>query len=167
MTNLDLLLKSPVFKNVGEGYLDSLLSQKDSIIQLKKNEFLFHQGEEGKAFYVLLKGCLETLVEQDDITVSLGTFSEKIVFGEVSVFASIRRTASIKAVKNSTIFCLRSKIFTKHIEQNNLDALRISYNILEQLGTRLANTTKLIFKGNPTIHELVDFRHKLAKEIIL
>ena len=87
-----------VFSNLGEQDLGAL---QDAMREtpIKSGEWVFHQGDEGEAFYVVLQGTGDVLrtEEAGSEPVCLAKLQPGDVFGERSLLKSEKRYAGILA----------------------------------------------------------------------
>ncbi|MEB3342893.1 mechanosensitive ion channel domain-containing protein [Okeania sp.] len=84
--------------------------------RLKRLDFLFHEGEPGDTFYIILSGSVEVFVEKINkhlITLKAGKF-----FGELSLMLGIPRTASVRAIEDTILFAIHKKGFEKMLHEN-------------------------------------------------
>ena len=104
----EALKKVSYFKNFNELELRQLIEtgyQK----RLQAEEILFHEGDPGDAFYVILSGSVEVFVPK--INKSLKIMEPGQFFGELSLMLGIPRTASIKGVEVTTLFAIHKSGF--------------------------------------------------------
>nr|WP_275758287.1 cyclic nucleotide-binding domain-containing protein [Sulfurimonas sp. SAG-AH-194-C21] len=80
----------------------------------KKHQKIIQQGDNGDSLYMLVDGEVEVIVNQKTVT----TLSKGSYFGEISVIAGVKRTASIMTVSDCTTLQLKSKDFKNFIMEN-------------------------------------------------
>jgi len=73
------------------------------------NEFLFRENEPGDTFYLILSGSVEVFV--DKINKHLSNLHTGQFFGEISLMLGIPRTASVRALTNTTLFAINKTGF--------------------------------------------------------
>lgn len=115
---INLLTQVTYFKSFNEIELRQLIELGYHLTK-KAGDFLFHQNEDGDAFYILLDGAVEVIINGDCKKVlPSGSF-----FGELSLLLSIPRTAGIKAQKDASFFCINCNNFAKLLQSRpNLKA---------------------------------------------
>src|ERR1700722_18271105 len=98
MIDTDLLRRVPLFEDFESEHLDELAAVV-TIRKYPKNAFLVREGEPGDAFYIILKGAVAVVkVGANESESILSILREGDYFGEMSVFDSSQRSASIKAI---------------------------------------------------------------------
>ncbi len=131
-----LLREVEIFSGFEENILKEF-SQNMKEVFLKKDEALFHKGDNEHAMYVILDGS----VQVHDNEYIFTTLNNKQVFGEYSLIDSSVRSATVTAVRDSNLLELKQEIFDKatkekpEIWQSILISLikRLrDYNILEE-----------------------------------
>ena len=100
------------------------------IIQIKKGEVIFKEGDNGEDMFIHFSGVLSAYVTQSDGTqrrlfdVNTGDF-----FGEMSIISHEPRSATIGAAEDSTVIKLHEKDFYRIIEEYPI----IGYKILRAI----------------------------------
>ncbi|MGD2183911.1 mechanosensitive ion channel domain-containing protein [Lusitaniella coriacea] len=96
--------------------------------RLHESEILFHEGNPGDAFYIVLSGAVEVFVEKIDkhlATLPAGNF-----FGELSLMLGIPRTASVRALEETILFVINDKGFKRILQEQP----ELSEVIIHELG---------------------------------
>jgi len=93
------------------------------------DQIIVTQGTPGQAFYLVLSGRVEILRDSS----SLGTFGSGDFFGEMSLLDQAPRSATIRAVDETTCLMLSSWDFKALLEQHP----SIAVKLLEVLSRRL------------------------------
>ncbi|XP_059170434.1 cGMP-dependent protein kinase 1-like isoform X2 [Physella acuta] len=75
--------------------------------RVAKNCYIIKEGERGEHIYVCAEGVLE--VHKDDKR--LGDIKSGGLFGELAILYNCKRTASVKAVTNTTLWVLDRRVF--------------------------------------------------------
>ena len=73
-------------------------------VTLRAGDWLFREGEEGNALYVVLSGRLEVLAGADDggwLVIRSLAFGDAV--GELAVLCAAPRAASVRAVRDCTL----------------------------------------------------------------
>ncbi|OZH53901.1 mechanosensitive ion channel protein MscS, partial [Hydrocoleum sp. CS-953] len=84
--------------------------------RLKPLNFLFHEGDPGDTFYIILSGSVEVFVEK--INKHLTTLKAGKFFGELALMLGIPRTASVRAIEDTILFAIHKKGFEKILHEN-------------------------------------------------
>lgn len=145
------LQKSPLFEGVDEQYVEDFLSKCEEV-SIKEGEFLFHQDEIGDQMYFVESGKLEVLVKGKNHggtstnEMNLTILECGAVTGELCVFGQKTRSASVRALEDSTLLKVEGEDFRIRIYSKELDALLICYNVAKELSNRLMSTNRLLLR---------------------
>ena len=131
------LSKISIFKNLSNSKLEYLV-QVISEEKFEDGENIVTQGENGDKFYIIKSGKVDIFINNKYIR----TLNEKEHFGERALFFHEKRSATIKAVGEVTVFSISQEDFEKNIESNMkehlMNRLYLQDNIIE--------LTDLLFK---------------------
>ena len=101
-----------------------------------KDEVVFDEGEEGEAFYIVLKGkvliCRQGQTEQPIAILGSGSF-----FGEMALLDNAPRSAQARAVEDCTLVVLFRGEFLGLMVSHALIASKIALQLARHLGARL------------------------------
>ncbi|MCL2924369.1 MAG: mechanosensitive ion channel [Trichodesmium sp. MAG_R04] len=111
----DLLMQVTYFENFTDVELRKLI-EVGYRKRLKPLDFLFHEGEPGDTFYIILSGSVEVFVEK--INKYLTTLKAGNFFGELALMLGIPRTASVRAIEDTILFAIHAKGFEKILHEN-------------------------------------------------
>jgi cAMP-dependent protein kinase regulator len=127
----------PLFSKLNEEELN-VLSSRLHIVKLRSGAKAIIQGEKGDAFYCVVSGKLHVIIEdeycREHIVNELGAGSS---FGETALLERVPRTASVVAVKSSTLIELGRKEFDEFVVRSAgggekvTDMIRIGKMIME------------------------------------
>ncbi|NEO68762.1 cyclic nucleotide-binding domain-containing protein [Moorena sp. SIO3H5] len=123
----DLLRQVDYFKNFTELELRQLI-EIGYRKRLRPSEMLFHEGDPGDAFYIILAGSVEVFVER--INKTLNSLQAGQFFGELSLMLGVPRTASVRALEESLLFVISNKGFKQLLK----DYPDLSEIIVQELG---------------------------------
>lgn len=105
--HLDTLKRVEIFQNTEAGFLCALVLRLRPIL-FSPGDYVCRKGEVGKEMYIVNRGKLQ--VVNDNGVCVLATLRAGSYFGEISILnmgtAGNRRTASVKSVGYSDLFCL-------------------------------------------------------------
>ncbi|NEP61631.1 MAG: mechanosensitive ion channel [Symploca sp. SIO2G7] len=96
--------------------------------RLRASEILFHEGEPGNAFYIILTGSVEVFVEK--IHKYLTTLEAGKFLGELSLLLGCPRTATVRAIEDTMLFVINKKGFEKLLQEQP----ELSEIIIQELG---------------------------------
>ena len=143
----DILLKCPLFKGVQENQLKSMIKcLNGKIINVKKNETIFLEGDLAQNFGIVLMGKVKII--RDDFYGNrsvLTVLKESEMFAEVFSFAGLNSfPVSVVADKDSKIMLLNSnKVMTMCSASCNYHNLIIK-NLLKEMAQKTLSLNKKI-----------------------
>ncbi|MEM7553089.1 MAG: cyclic nucleotide-binding domain-containing protein, partial [Cyanobacteria bacterium P01_A01_bin.84] len=96
--------------------------------QIKESKILFHENDPGDAFYLILSGKVEVFVAK--INKHLATLGKAQFFGELALMLAIPRTATVRALEDTTLFVISHQGFEQLLKGN----LELAEEIINELG---------------------------------
>ncbi|MBF0588547.1 MAG: cyclic nucleotide-binding domain-containing protein [Magnetococcales bacterium] len=116
----------------------------------RPGEVIIRQGDPPGDIYVVLEGRVEVMLQKSDgSSPKRMTILEKDdLFGEVSIFDHLPRTASVYAIEDTRVLTLDQKGFVQHIQEDPSMALRL----LKQIGRRTRRLNGELLR----LYELLD-----------
>jgi EmrB/QacA subfamily drug resistance transporter len=136
---VDLLRALPLFAGLDPVTLTELRDHAEQV-ELEAGSYLFHAGEATDSLYVVRNGRLQVL-HNDVIVTELGRGE---VVGELGLLIAAPRSASVRAVRDSTLVRLTKAQFEKIADLGVLGAL------VRVLATRLHQTPPPAVPRRPT-----------------
>ncbi len=128
MSHEEFLARVPVFAHCTADEIQAIASvAQESFFQ--PAQIIVTQGTPGQAFYLILSGRVEILRDG----VSLGAFGAGDFFGEMSLLDSAPRSATIRAIEQTSCLMLSSWDFKALLERHPSIAIKL----LEVLSRRL------------------------------
>ncbi len=125
MINAKELKKQILFEDISESELEKL-AKIIKELSLKKNEFLFKEGEDTKGIYLIRSGKVEiNKVTPDGWRQTLAVLSAGSFFGELSILEKRRHEANAIALENSDLLKLPKEDFELMEKENMALASRI------------------------------------------
>ncbi len=106
---------------------------------LSESEILFHENENSNTFYIILSGSVEVFVAKLDK--HLTNLEQGDFFGELSLILGMPRTATVKAIENTILFCINKSNF-KQLLQKHPELYRIIIKALTQRKNELEQRQK-------------------------
>ncbi|MEB3226959.1 MAG: cyclic nucleotide-binding domain-containing protein [Synechocystis sp.] len=83
---------------------------------LTTDQVLFHEQDQGDAFYIVITGSVQVYTEQ--LGKVLATLDSGSFFGELSLMLGIPRTASVKAIEKTLLFVIKRPQFEFLLKTN-------------------------------------------------
>ncbi len=112
----DLLRQVDIFTPLTRQQLESL---SEGLVPkfFGRGEVLVKQGDEGESFYVIEQGRVEVLLasEEGGVEASVAVLGPRDFFGEMSLLAGDRRTATVKAIEDVRIVIIDKEAFARII----------------------------------------------------
>jgi predicted acylesterase/phospholipase RssA len=146
-------------------YIESLLSW----LYLEKGETLFHEGDVGDSLYILMYGRLGVIIEQDDGSLkAVSEMGPGETFGEMALITGARRSATVMAIRDTTLFKLTKADFERLAERQPqviMQIARIQAERVRRLSYKRPPRTSLITLAVIPISQevpLADFCHHLV-----
>ena len=149
---LNLLSKIPLFSGLPEMELNRVLTTLD-VRELKDREILFHEGDPGEHFYIVMRGELEVLMaagRAEELQLNLLRTGEHL--GEMSLITpGGHRTATVRARGDSTLLSMSRPQFLELTARHP----ELSASMVKVLSQRLDAT------NTQTFHDLTEKNKQL------
>ena len=131
-SHLRTLSDVPLFTGMGKKLLRKLLID---LIEKKytAGDIIFHQGESGKAVYVVLDGSVKIIKKSNSESKTLAVLGPGSHFGELSLIGQCSRFATAVAEKDSILLIMYKSYFDDLIRGNSAISSRILLNLAEIL----------------------------------
>ncbi len=127
-----LFREIPMFRDIPPHHLRQI-AQFSHLHTFKAGEAIIRMGEVGETMYVISAGRVEVSLERPSDTVVVATFGPGEVFGELAIFDSARRSATVTAIED-----------TETLTLDRMDVLRLlnrspdmAMSLLKSLSARL------------------------------
>ncbi len=136
----ELLLRVPLFAEVGPGEADSLVEAMRSR-QLRPREELFHKGDAGGQIYLVVEGRLKILttsIDGDDVVFNIVGPGE--VIGEIALLTGEARTATVRAIDRCSLLVLDRRDFLDFLKRHP----EVSARLLGVLAERVRRLSELL-----------------------
>jgi len=95
---------------------------------------LMRQGEAGDCAYLVLEGALEVIIETPLGDVTVSTLGPQQIVGEIAVFSDVPRTATVRALSDSSLL----RLSAAHIGDVIASHPKAAMGVLAALGGRVA-----------------------------
>lgn len=109
--HLDTLKRVEIFQNTEAGFLCALVLRLKPVL-FSPSDYVCRKGEIGKEMYIVNRGKLQVVTDNGKTV--LATLRAGSYFGEISILnmgnAGNRRTASVRSVGYSDLFCLNKHV---------------------------------------------------------
>ena len=141
----EFLKSSPAFDGLSDQDIKTILS-KAKPMEVRGGEELFRQGDPGGTMYVITRGRVRVLLEDDTGEESLlNVLDRGAHFGELSMLIGSPRNATIKTVVDTNLLVLNHDHFAEAVEQVPQFAVNLSKTLGRWLrGELLGNRRQVI-----------------------
>ncbi len=109
-----LLKQVPYFKNCSEIEIKKLI-EIGYRKRLKTGNILYREGDPGDTFYIILSGSVEYYVEKLNQTPTVLSAGEFV--GELSLMLGLRRTVTVRAREETTLFAINKDGFATLLKE--------------------------------------------------
>lgn len=139
--------KLELFTSLSDDEID-ILVRHAKIHSLVESEALFHEGDDGDFFAIVIEGQIEiTKKGENQAPVTIATLSRGATLGEMALIDHETRSASAIATEPSTLFILSRQSFDTLIDQSP----RCGVKLIRKIATILCSTirrTSDLFAGS-------------------
>ena len=109
--------------------------------EYQEGKTLFREGDTGEIMYIVLSGCVSISVgTQDGGVLELAEISEGSFFGEMSIFDSVKRSATCTPKSDTTVLSLRAGDFYEFMKTKPEAGISIMQEMLKTTVQRLTAT---------------------------
>jgi CRP-like cAMP-binding protein len=117
MDPAELLKRTPLFESLSDNDIEEL-AQSTRIQDYKAGQIIVIEGRVGAAFFILASGSVEVIKRrgQSDEVV-LATLEAGDFFGELATMRHVPRSASVRALQDSTCLVIRRADFEAYISK--------------------------------------------------
>jgi CRP-like cAMP-binding protein len=118
----------------------------------KKGEFLIRQGDDGSELYIISSGKFDVFiqaVEDDNQLIRVRSMTAGSIFGESIIYSDLKRTASVRAEEDSTVFVLTKTDMAKMEKEFPRLANYLHRKIVGTMSERLKSLNRLISRLDP------------------
>lgn len=132
-----LLRTVPFFETMESGKL-KLLAYVSERLEFEGGDVVFEQDSSGDDVYFILAGMADVVTEMDGNAVVVAQLGRHALFGEMSVFCDLPRTAGVRARGHLAVLRIPGEAFLALIKEEPALALQV----IRELALRLARTTR-------------------------
>jgi CRP/FNR family cyclic AMP-dependent transcriptional regulator len=157
-TTIDLLKKSPVFRELGAGHLAEVASLAQ-VTAHNPGQVIVRQGDHAESMFMIDSGFLKVLIEGRGGSLStLGVMGEGEIFGELSLLDGGTRSATVTTMTRARLVSLDRDPFLRLVEARPQVAIGIMKVLARRL--RVSSVRSDDLKG-------MRVANRLAKQILL
>lgn len=133
---VDRLKRVPLFSKMELAKLKLLAFTSDRM-SFQPQQVLFHQGDDGDAAYVIMKGEADIVAETGNGDIPLARVGENAIVGEIAILCEVPRTATVKAATHMDTLRIEKEHFLRLIREFP----EIGIEVMRELADRLTRTT--------------------------
>jgi len=126
-----ILFQTTMFKNIPERILQKIIDTT-FVREYPPGVSIVKQGDPADAFYLILEGSCEVIMEIDGSPREIGMLNKNDVFGEIGLLEDVLRTASIQSITPVQALVLKKQDFEEIVEK----VPGITYQLLMQAKKR-------------------------------
>jgi len=140
MEKIEVLKKIPIFGGLADTELLPL-AERAIRKSFPKDSIIVQEAEEGDSLMVIVSGQVKVvLISEDGKEIILSMLKDGDFVGEMSLFDGEPRSASVIAMKDTTILIIQRNVFLKQIEENP----RIARELLSEMSRRIRRADERI-----------------------
>ncbi len=115
-------------------------------------EVIVRQGEEGDCMYVIQEGEVEVTLEMDGREMRLRVLGANDFFGEIAIFTSEVRGATVRALGKARLLTIDKKAFFRRIQQDP----SLAFRLVETMSHRIQELTKKVARMQAAVEAARD-----------
>ena len=105
--------------------------------EYQDREIIVRQGEPGNCMYVVQEGQVEAVAEADGREMRLRTLGPNDFFGEMALFGTENRSATVRAVGKARVLTVDKKSFLGGIQEDP----SLAFRIVKVMSSRIRDLT--------------------------
>lgn len=137
---LTFLLETPMFGDLDAAELSEILHIMQ-ILRLREGQTVFREGDRGDSWYVLYEGAADVLKDTGLETRTIVTLGPRACFGEMAILDGSTRSATVRCTEPCITFRFHKDAFDALLENGNLAAYKLVYQMARVLAARQRETT--------------------------
>ena len=137
--------------------------------KFKKKEVIFHQGDDSRSIYLILRGKVRILrINEEGNETSVSIYSEYDIIGEFSAIDGRPRSATVQALEDCILLEMEYSRFLKSIREIPEFATGLIRVLVKKLrwATAFAETIAQYDTAGRLLHILLYYNGILGKEIV-
>jgi len=137
-------------------------SQSSHLLEFRKGEYVFKEGELGTEMFIVHRGKVEVLKNIEGGVTQLAVFEQGDFFGELSLLDDEPRSASVRALADTTLVRVNGATFIQMLRETPEIAVRM----MRKLSFRLRRTDRLLQRalGRPVSPSSEELARQQAAE---
>lgn len=164
----ELLSKMSSQESLSIDFLNKIAKDSEPVI-LNTGDTLIKQGEKGKFIYLVLEGrFFATHNREGGVSKKLGEIGKGEMIGEMAMVTGEPHSATVIAIRRSTVFPLNTKQFASILHDHPLETLNLLQNVLtrsRKMYQRDNSIRSIALIAHSADVNLDDFVKKIAKAL--
>jgi len=137
------------------------ITKLSSLVKYKEGEYVFHEGDEFKGIYIVIKGLVKIFkISPQGKEYILHLLTKPHLFGDVPLFTGGDCPASVQVLEDSTLLFIPGKEFLHLLEENPKLSFKVMSGFAKRLKSISVKAEDLSLKE--VVNRLADY---LVKEI--
>lgn len=155
---ITFLLTTPMFENLAPDQIRNLTHIVD-VIEYQPGEVLFNEGDIGDAWFALYRGKVDVIKSTETEDKEIYPLEQGACFGEIAILDGEPRSATIRAVDQSTVFRISRTAFEELLEQDCAAASKL----LRQMAVMLARRARLTTERLSELVREAELKHEVTQ----
>lgn len=148
--NAEQLKKVPLFSSSDKAKLN-LLAFTSEMMTFREGEYLFRLGEPSDSVYVVLKGTVDVIYDEDPEKITIiASLGQNHMLGEMGVFLNAPRSASMLATSQVQTLKIPADRFIKLATETP----EIALSVMKELSAKIAVTGNLVIESSAELQKL-------------
>ena len=146
---MEILKKIPIFEELSSRELKKIIRiiyRRD----YQEGELIFKKGQPGAAMFIINEGSAEIFIDGGGKSTVLAELERGDFFGELALLDDDPRSASARALEDSSILAFYRGDLEKLLEKDALIGSRILKKLAFVLGKRLKATNEMLMRDRET-----------------
>jgi len=132
---IPFMLETPFFEKLEPKEVEQILHIME-VLKFEPEDLIFKEGDPGDSWYILYKGKVHALKHSANGDKVVNILVPRTCFGEMSILDGSPRSATIKAVEESTVFRFPRAAFFSQLDDNNIVAYKLALQMALVLAQR-------------------------------
>ncbi len=137
---IGFLVDAPMFGDLSSPELSQVV-QIMQVRNLLPGDQVFGEGDPGDAWYVVFSGTVEVVKAEGDRQRVIAVLDQPACFGEMAILDGSPRSATVRAASDLTVLRFPRRAFGRLLEEGNIAAYKLVYQISLVLVSRQRRTT--------------------------
>lgn len=143
-TDCELMQNLPIFGGINAATIELIL-ELSSLVNRRKGEYFFREGDQGASTFVLKSGNATILKSSEDSECLLGEINEGDCFGEMAIIDYMPRSASVRAESDASAIEISAQVLHEIYKRDPEQFTLIQMNMAREVSRRLRDVSNRLF----------------------